>query len=76
MCGWVLTAFNTTDENLAIPTDMTIREQVLGMADDQGLLRPDQAHRVINAHLLPFSDYCEETGCDFRAEEVLTWLGY
>ena len=55
---------------------MTIREQVLGMANDQGVLRPDQAHRVINAHLLPFSDYCEETGEDFRAETVLEWLGY
>ena len=74
--GVVLTAINTSDENLAISLVMTIREQVLGMANDQGVLRPDQAHRVINAHLLPFADYCEETGEDFRAEAVLEWLGY
>lgn len=55
---------------------MTIREQVLGMADDQGNLRPDQAHYLINAHLLPFADFLAETGEDFSAETVLTWLGY
>ena len=55
---------------------MTIREQILGMADDAGMLRPDQVHYLVNAHLLPFSDYCEETGEDFSAAAVLDWLGY
>lgn len=55
---------------------MTIREQVLGMADDQGNLRPDQAHYLINSHFLPFADFLAETGEDFSAETVLNWLGY
>ena len=55
---------------------MTIREQILGMADDAGMLRPDQVRYLVNAHLLPFSSYCKETGENFSAAAVLDWLGY
>ena len=56
---------------------MTIRERILAMADDEGNLTADQVHYLVsNVHLLPFSDYCEETAEDFSADCVLDWLGY
>lgn len=55
---------------------MTIRERVEALANDEGMLTSDQAYLLIDAHFLAFSAYCKEKGCDFRAEDVLQWLGY